>query len=339
MDQVSADRYQRQTVLPDFGIEGQERLARSKVLVVGAGGLGVPVLQYLTGMGVGTIGLIDADKVSLSNLHRQVLYTESDIGLSKVSVAVNRLRQLNSSTQFQSYDQMLTGNNASSLFSSYDLIVDCTDDIGTRYLINDTCVHLNLPFVYGALYRHEGQVSVFNFKGSPTYRDAFPDDTVLAENCNEIGVLGALPGIIGTYQAMETIKVLTGFGESLAGKLLIVDAARMEHNVFIVSHSSQKGKKNLPKLENHFITWNELLSIDESTCHFIDIRESKLFEQEHDDRFENIPLNMLAGFAPNKSTVVLVCQHGKSSKQAAAILKMSYSDLKIVQIEGGYNAL
>lgn len=337
MDQLSSERYIRQTVLPDFGEQKQAKLERSRVLVVGAGGLGTPVLQYLTGMGVGTLGIIDGDKISLSNLHRQVIYKESDIGLSKASVAAIHLNQLNSTVQINEFDQMLTSENAESIFAEFDVVVDCTDDIATRYLINDTCVKLNLPFVYGALYRHEGQVSVFNYQGSPTYRDAFPDDSVTVENCTEIGVLGALPGIIGTYQAIEVVKVLTGFGESLAGKLLIVDVARMEHNIFFLE--KRQGKSPAQKMDNSFLTWDELEAMDASDCHFIDIRNKAQFDEKHDARFENIPMHLLAGFEPAKPNVILVCQQGKTSKQAAAILNTTFNSLKIYQILGGYNVL
>jgi adenylyltransferase/sulfurtransferase len=340
MDQVNAERYQRQVVLPDFGQEGQDKLLRSKVLVIGAGGLGVPVLQYLTGMGVGTIGLVDGDVVSLSNLQRQVIYSESDIGLLKVDASVARLRQLNSSTTFNAYPEMLSEKNAIGIVAGYDVVVDCTDDIATRYLINDTCVELQLPFVYGALYRHEGQVSVFNYNGSPTYRDAFKDDTASVQNCNEIGVLGVLPGIIGTYQAMEVVKLLTGVGELLAGKLLVIDAARMEHHVFQVDHSRTPSRINKKKEPSgDYISWAEMEGTSESEFHFIDIRSNEVFQQSHDKRFENIPLESIAQFAPKKPFVILVCQQGKSSQQAANLLHASFPKLKIFQIKGGYNSL
>lgn len=337
MDKLTSERYQRQTVLPDFGEEKQAILSKSKVLIVGVGGLGTPVLQYLTGMGVGTIGVVDGDKVSLSNLQRQVIFKESDIGSSKVQAATNHLRHLNSLTQFVEFDEMLMKENAESIFLPFDLVVDCTDDIATRYLINDTCEKLKIPFVYGALYRHEGQVSVFNYKGGPTYRDAFPDDSVTVENCNEIGVLGALPGIVGTYQAMEAVKVLTGLGHCLSGRLLIIDVANTEHHIF----SFDKRKEPLKKLggDNSNLSWDDMKSIDSHNFHFIDIRDSIQFERHHDARFENIPLNMLAGFEPVKENVLIVCQQGKTSKQAAAILKSSFPSLKVFQVQGGYNAL
>jgi len=338
MDRVNAERYQRQTVLPDFGEAGQERLLTAKVCIVGAGGLGVPVLQYLTAMGVGTIGMVDDDVVSLSNLHRQVLYAPEDIGQSKVAVAKDKLEKQNPKVSFKVFNEMLSAENASVILSGFDVVVDCTDAIDVRYVINDACVSLGIPFVYGALYRHEGQVSVFNFKGSPTYHDAFPDDTASVENCNEIGVLGVLPGIIGMYQALETVKILTGFGESLVGKLLVIDAANMEHHVFQLSKKSNPPTK--PKVMKHdALTWQAVRQLDPSEYHFLDVREPIVFQSRHDPLFENVPMKNLTAFVPSKPCVVLVCQMGVTTVQAASLLHARHPSLQIFQVKGGYNAL
>ncbi|NND79826.1 MAG: HesA/MoeB/ThiF family protein, partial [Maribacter sp.] len=220
---MNLERYKRQTILKDFGPECQLKLAQSKVLVVGAGGLGIPVLTYLNAMGVGTLGIVDIDEVSISNLHRQVLYNENDIGQSKVTVAIKKLQKQNSDTNLIALKTFLIRDNALDIIKDYDLVVDASDNFPTRYLINDACVILKKPFVYGALHSFEGQVSVFNYLGGPTYRCLFPNMPSANElpDCNEHGVLGITPGIVGNLQALETVKVLTGIGEVLSGKLLL----------------------------------------------------------------------------------------------------------------------
>ncbi|CAG0909668.1 unnamed protein product, partial [Cyprideis torosa] len=205
---MSPERYSRQTILKDFGSEAQQKLLVAKVLVVGAGGLGVPVLTYLNAMGVGTLGIVDADTISLTNLHRQVLYDEVEIGDSKAKVASMKLKAQNPATELIIHDCFLTVENALSIVGEYDLIVDATDNFPARYLINDACTILKKPFVYGALHGFEGQVSVFNFHGGPTYRCLFPKMPSANEvpDCNEHGVLGVIPGIIGNLQALEAVK-------------------------------------------------------------------------------------------------------------------------------------
>ena len=218
----SYERYQRQILLKEFGIDAQQKLLQAKVLVIGAGGLGCPALQYLVAAGIGTIGIVDDDIVSLNNLHRQVLYTVNDIGLSKAEVAAEKLKALNDEINIISYNERLTNKNALALLMNMILLVDGTDNFSSRYMINDACVLLNKPLVYGAISKFEGQVAVFNIKDeiqirAINYRDLFPtppkDDEVL--NCAEAGVLGVLPGIIGTMQANETIKLITGIGKPL----------------------------------------------------------------------------------------------------------------------------
>ena len=216
-------RYLRQTSLKDFGEVGQAKLTEGRVLVVGLGGLGLPVLQYLNAMGVGTLGLMDQDVVELHNLQRQVLYTEKDLGKQKLDVAHEKLQEQNSSTILRTHDSFLTKENALTIIKDYDVIVDATDNFPTRYLINDACVILNKPFVYGALHGFEGHVSVFNYNNGPTYRCLYPNMPTSDEipDCNENGVLGVVPGIIGTLQALEAVKILTGVGEVLSGRLLL----------------------------------------------------------------------------------------------------------------------
>jgi sulfur-carrier protein adenylyltransferase/sulfurtransferase len=224
------ERYQRHLSLPQFGEAAQLKLKQASVLVVGAGGLGCPVLQYLTAAGVGKLGVMDFDVVDVSNLQRQILFTEADVGRPKAEVACERLRAMNSLIEIIAIPQRLTAANALELFSQFDVIVDGSDNFTTRYLVNDACVLAKKPLVYGAIYTFQGQVSVFNFKNGPTYRCLFPDppDPKDAPNCSEIGVIGVLPGLIGTLQASEVIKVLTGIGEPLSGSLLLLDVLTMK---------------------------------------------------------------------------------------------------------------
>ena len=212
---MNQERYTRQTILKGFGPEGQQKLAEAKVLVVGAGGLGVPVLTYLNAMGVGKIGIVDNDVVSITNLHRQVLYAQSDVGQSKVMAALVKLKAQNPATNLVVYNSFLDTKNALEIVAEYDVVVDTSDNFPTRYLVNDACVILKKPFIYGALHGYEGQVSVFNYQGGPTYRCLFPKMPMENEvpNCNEHGVLGIIPGIIGNLQALETVKVITGIRE------------------------------------------------------------------------------------------------------------------------------
>ena len=228
-------RYSRHLILPEFGEEGQLKLKQSSVLVVGAGGLGCPVLLYLAAAGVGKIGVVDFDVVDRSNLQRQVLFTEDDIGKYKSDTAIERLSRLNPGISFINHSTRLTSENALEIIDKYDLVADGSDNFPTRYLVNDACVILKKPNVHGSIFRFEGQVSVFNHllpDGSrgPQYRDIFPSPPppALVTSCAEGGVLGVLPGIIGSLQANEIIKVLTGIGEPLAGRLFIMDALNFE---------------------------------------------------------------------------------------------------------------
>lgn len=228
-------QYSRHLILPEFNIEGQRKLKNSSVLVVGAGGLGCPVLQYLTAAGVGHIGIVDFDVVDYSNLQRQVLYTVDDVGLPKAETAAKKLSRLNPHIRFTTFHQKLTSENALEIIRLFHLVCDGTDNFATRYLVNDACVILDKPNVHGAIFRFEGQVSVFNLKNAdgshgPQYRDLFPAPPPpgMVPSCAEGGVLGVLPGIIGTIQANEVIKVLTGIGEPLTGKLFFLDALTFE---------------------------------------------------------------------------------------------------------------
>lgn len=223
------ERYNRQIILPELGKEGQQRLQRAKVLIVGVGGLGSPIALYLTGVGVGTIGLVDDDIVSISNLQRQVLYSESEVGLSKAIQAKKRLEALNSDVQINAYPTRLTKDNAANIIHPYDIIVDGCDNFATRYLINDTCVQQGKVYVYGAIRAFDGQVSVFNYQGGPDYRHFFPDEAeMLSMPHPPKGVLGVTPGMVGCAEAAEVLKIIGGYGEVLSGKLWMIDLKTME---------------------------------------------------------------------------------------------------------------
>ena len=220
-------RYDRQMLLPQLGAKGQQALGSARVLVIGAGGLGCPVLQYLAAAGVGTIGIVDGDTVSLTNLHRQVLYDMSDIGQQKAGLASAKLQRMNPDITIISYSETLTNKNAWEILEIYDIVVDASDNFPTRYLVNDACVLLGKPVVYGAVSRFEGQVAVFNVQRSGAdrtinYRDLFPQAPVSGEiaNCAEAGVMGVLPGIIGTLQAGEVIRLITEFGQPQENRLI-----------------------------------------------------------------------------------------------------------------------
>ncbi|MEZ4585087.1 MAG: molybdopterin-synthase adenylyltransferase MoeB [Gemmatimonadales bacterium] len=223
-------RYSRHLVLPEVGLEGQRRLKQARVLVVGAGGLGSPVALYLAAAGVGTIGLVDFDAVDETNLQRQILHGTSTIGTPKLDSAEARLRDLNPHVKLERFDVRLSANNALAILRGFDLVIDGTDNFGTRYLVNDACVLLGIPNVYGSIYRFEGQVSLFATKDGPCYRCLFrqPPPPGAVPNCAEGGVLGVLPGLVGTIQAAEAIKHILRIGSSLTGQLLLVDALGLQ---------------------------------------------------------------------------------------------------------------
>lgn len=346
------NRYSRQIQLPSFGKEGQEKLRIAKVLVVGAGGLGVPVLQYLAGMGVGTLGIVDADTVSVSNLHRQVIYDMEDVGKLKVAACRKKLSQQNPEIELKTYPYFLTSKNALETLANYDVIVDATDNFAARYLINDACVILGKPFVYGALQYFEGQVSVFNYQGGPTYRCLFPTppDAGQIPDCNQAGVLGIVPGIIGSYQALETVKIVAGLGKVLSGELLILD---------LLGHHNYRMKlKTNP--ENHLIT-QLAISYDSPVCDtissispeelmawyetkqpffLIDVRESHEFAQGHLENAQSIPLSILES-APvddlRRQPVVVMCQMGSRSEKAIQLIQTKLPDATLLNLTGGIN--
>ena len=350
----AASRYTRQTSLPDFGPEGQARLQQSKVLIVGLGGLGIPVAQYLNAMGVGTLGLMDNDTIALHNLQRQVLYSENDIGKPKVSVAAQKLAAQNSATRITVYANYLNPENALETIKQYDLVVDATDNFGTRYLINDACVVVKKPFVYGALQGFEGQVSVFNYKDGPTYRCVFPDPPKAREipNCNENGILGVLPGIIGTLQALEAVKVLSGKGQVLSGELLLFDGNTQQSRK-IGLEVNPKNKQlatlqlnyEIPPCETEVpvVTIPEFLHLSaDQRLQLIDVRNPEEFASNAIRSAVNIPLTRLEDELTSIDftlPVCFICQSGVRSRSAVQIAQDFRPQAQVYSIEGGMTAL
>jgi len=238
-------RYAKQIMIPEIGPEGQQKLKKAKVLVVGAGGLGCPALQYLAAAGIGKIGLAEFDVVDESNLQRQILYSSKDVGKLKSIIAKNRLADLNPLIELEIYNLRCDTVNSLQVFTNYDVVVDATDNISSRYIINDACVILGKAMIHGSIYGYEGIISVFNYKGGPTYRCYNPVDKEDSKNPlpQDVGLFGVLPGIIGTYTANEVIKIITGTGEVLSGKILLINILNNTFKTFTV--------KNIP--ENHNI--------------------------------------------------------------------------------------
>jgi molybdopterin/thiamine biosynthesis adenylyltransferase/rhodanese-related sulfurtransferase len=358
----SYERYQRQMLLPGFGKAAQQKLWDAKVLVVGAGGLGCPILQYLAAAGVGTIGIIDYDNVTLDNLHRQILYAVNDIGSSKAERAGHILQQMNPDCRMVIYTEQLTNKNALLLLNQFDIIVDGTDNFSTRYMINDACVLLRKPLVYGAISQFEGQVSILNCwtnedRQAANYRDIFPDPPKENEvlNCAEGGVLGVLPGIIGTMMANETIKLITGIGEPLINQLVTYNA--LNNQLYKLKLPVRKEvHPAIPLTESDFLKmdydwlcssgtnsleidsdyFNEL--IEKGSVDILDVRE--LQELPEANHFSNIQIP-LAQLRENidlikADTVVTFCNTGKRSRQAAKMLSGMFGDKKkVYSLRGG----
>lgn len=356
----SYERYQRQIILNGFGEEGQRKLQQAKVLVVGAGGLGCPALQYLAAAGVGTIGIVDDDVVSLHNLHRQVLFASGDVGRPKTEVAAERLQRMNPEVKIYTHPVRLTNQNALDIFASYDLVLDGTDNFASRYIINDACVLLHKPLVYGAISQFEGQVAVFNLTGDEqavNYRDLFPQPpppgSVL--NCAEAGVLGVLPGIIGTLQATEVIKLITGMGKPLVNQLFTYNALTNESFVFdlaVKKETSALIPRSAADFQQTDYQWlcekpSAVEEIDAAAFDhlrqqgdtvIVDVREEG--EQPGVTEFQHrkIPLSVLNQQVPPivANTIVVFCQSGKRSRQAATILSASFGKAKkIYSLQGG----
>jgi adenylyltransferase/sulfurtransferase len=331
------NRYNRHIILSEVGVEGQKKLSSAKVLVVGAGGLGCPALQYLVAAGIGSIGIIDHDVVEESNLQRQVLFGSSSLGRNKALAAAERLSDLNPTISIRAYPFKLAAKNALELFKEYDLVVDGTDNFQIRYLINDAAVILNKPVVFGAIYKYEGQVSVFNYQNGPNYRCMFPVPPRAGSvaNCSEVGVLGVLPGIIGSMQANEVLKIILGFKGVLSGKILCYNCQSGETTFIKLPRNESEYLRILSEKDQFEWQHRETtetcdiseISLDEALqlqdIQFIDVREPDELPRITLDNCYQIPLKYLEERLSEidfKKRTVVFCQSGKRSKTAAAVL-------------------
>jgi adenylyltransferase/sulfurtransferase len=357
-------RYDRHIIIPDFGFEAQKKLKTAKVLVIGSGGLGSPALLYLAAAGVGTIGIIDFDVVDDSNLQRQVLFGVDEIGKPKVEAAKKRLESLNPYINIKVYNQQLTSQNALDIIKDYDVVADGTDNFPTRYLVNDACVLLGKPNVYASIFQFEGQVSVFNYinKGGelgPNYRDLYPTPPPpgLVPSCAEGGVLGVLPGIIGSLQALEVIKVITGIGETLSGRFFIFDALNFETRTFkikrnpanplngenptikqLIDYEQFCGVKAVEKPIKE-ITAKELydLQVRGEDIQIIDVREPHEYEIANISG-ELIPLATVAANAhkiDRNKKVIVHCKMGGRSAKAIHELEEKFGFTNLYNLKGG----
>ncbi len=360
------NRYDRQIRLKEFGQTAQDNLNRAKVLVIGAGGLGCPALQYLASAGVGTIGIVDFDHVELSNLQRQILFNMDDIGKPKAETAATKIKAMNPEIQVHVYSFKITNQNALDIIVEYDIVIDGSDDFTTRYLVNDACVLLNKPLVYGAVLRFQGQIGVFNVANLSTgtksnYRDLFPVPPASQSHisCNDLGVLGVVPGIIGTMQAAEAIKILTNIGNPLSNKILTYDVLKNEFYEFQITenngHSHLMPKDRIefqaynyewfcsthePSLEINSTEFNQMRLNEVLTI--LDVRE--MYEQPVELEFPviRIPLSRWEEdlhMISMKHTIVVVCQSGVRSLAAVKKLKVLFSDQNIYSLQGGIHAL
>lgn len=352
-------RYIRQMILPGFGLAAQHKLAKAKVLIVGMGALGCPAVTYLVGAGVGEIGMVDPDTISESNLHRQFLYGQADIGKSKVAVAAGAMRLQNPGIQIITYPMALERQNALDLMDGYDLVIDATDNFQAKYLINDAAAILKIPLIYGAVTRYQGQVSVFHFPNlegvSYSYRDLFPiepSDTN-AGSCESLGVIGVLPGIIGCLQAAEAIKIITGIGKTLAGRLYTHDF--LETSNYEISILKNEAVQPLTReaflfTENHSIDNWEEIDVDEISVEaFLELKnKDQVFVLDVREREEyppidfsdkQIPMSELIqqiDRLPNKE-ICVICHQGIRSVYAAQLIQAK-KGLKTYSLKGGITA-
>lgn len=359
-------RYQRQLLLPEIGMQGQQKLKQARVLVIGAGGLGCPVLLYLAAAGIGKIGIVDFDVVDESNLQRQILYDVSDIGQPKTTSAKAKILKQNPNVDITICNVRLTTENALDIFYNYDIIIDGTDNFATRYLVNDACFLLKKILISGSIFRFEGQVAVFNFtkENTPTYRCLFPSppNQEQAPSCAEAGVIAVLPGIIGTLMANETIKLIVDIGKVLAGKLLVLNILNMDFHT--LEFERNLGAINaIPKTEIDFkkmdyeyfcgsqtknifineITFDQLFDLmqTDKNIQIIDVREKHEQPEIAASNVLKIPIKEIEKhvdeISKNKK-VIVVCQSGIRSKQAIELLQNNYGFENLFNLTGGVTA-
>lgn len=362
--QAEYARYNRHIIIPEFGLEGQKKLKAAKVLVVGSGGLGSPVLLYLAAAGVGTIGIIDFDVVDDSNLQRQVLFGIEAIGKPKVDAAKQRLESLNPHINIITYNTQLTSENALDIIKDYDVVADGTDNFPTRYLVNDACVLLGKPNVYASIFQFEGQVSVFNYvnaKGErgPNYRDLYPTPPPpgMVPNCAEGGVLGVLPGIIGTLQSNEVIKVITGIGDTLSGRFFVFDALTFESRTFNIRRNENNPVNGKNPSITKLIDYEQFcgmkaversikeITVDEfnewksngEDIQVIDVREPSEYEEVNIGG-NLIPLATVSDNAAKidrNKKVVVHCRLGGRSAKAIRELEEKFGFTNLYNLKGG----
>ncbi len=347
LDPSERIRYACQIALPGFGEAAQQRLKAGRVLVVGAGGLGCPAAQYLVAAGVGQVTIADFDTVSAGNLHRQILYTPDDVGQSKARIAAERLGRQNPHVVVEAFLEKISPENVLALFAQFDLVVDCTDNFETRYLINDAAVLGGKPVVYGAIYQYEGQVALWNAPNadgsrSPHYRDLFPEvDAAQVPNCAEGGIIPALAGIIGCIQANEAIKHLAGGPDSLAGRLLVFDAATMESRLFKIGSVSRTPITALPHTEAvRCVTTAELAAAQPDAYTLVDVRNAEERARFHFGGL-HIPLAELGqrwAEIPAQLPVLFYCASGRRSAAAVKLWQQHRPEMAY-SLEGGAHPL
>lgn len=361
-------RYSRHLLIPEVGLTGQKKLKASRVLIVGTGGLGSPLAMYLAAAGVGHIGLVDYDVVDFSNLQRQVIHGTATLGKLKVDSARERLLDINPEIDVKAFNELFASDNAFSIADGYDLIIDGTDNFPTRYLVNDVCVMLGIPNVYGSIYRFDGQVSVFNYEGGPCYRCLFPEPPPpgLVPSCAEGGVLGVLPGTVGTMQATEAIKILLGIGSTLSGKLLMYNALDMSFDtVKLRKNPKCKVCSEHPEITELIdyedfcgmpandhdagsagadwdITATELSHwiSEDREFRLVDVREPHELQIAQIEGAELIPLGDLAARLSELDTaqeIVLMCKGGTRSTRALELM-LGAGFRKLKNLKGGINA-
>ncbi len=345
-------RYSRQILLPEFGEQGQERLNAARLLLVGAGGLGSPAALYLAAMGIGTIGIIDDDRVAISNLQRQILFGERDAGSPKAPLAAERLRGINSATTVPTFAERLTRDNALRIMQEFDLVLDGSDNFATRYLVNDACLVLGVPLISASILRFEGQLAVLCSQGGACYRCLFPEppDPMLAPSCAEAGVIGALAGVMGTMMAMEAVKIIAGIGQPLVNQLLIYDALEGTFRTVRVERDPNCASCSVPRENRRLadsyeieacmtdaleMTWQEF---EKRGIPLIDIREEWEFSQLPSNG-TLIPLSSLMARLEElpEGTFGIVCASGSRSLMAASVLRSK--GITGISIRGGLNAL
>lgn len=340
-------RYQRQMILPQIGEHGQKKLCEAKVIVIGAGGLGSPVLMYLSAAGIGNIGVIDYDKVDLSNLHRQILYNTTDIGKSKIDITTQRLKSINPEINIIPYNERLSKSNILEIINDYDIVVDGSDNFPTRFLVNDAVVMLNKPHVFGAVYQFMGQASVFNYKNGPTYRCVFPKQPKTDEipSCSTGGVIGSLPGLIGSIQATETVKIILDIGETLSGRFFQIDG--LDFKIEIIEVKPDDNQKKIKSLGDYEISCQSRVKNitprqlhKERTNGKIKIYEVRTQQQYNDfnisgERIEAEDLFLNTSSFSSYEKVIIVCQRGVQSLSIVEQLVQKEDFNNLYNLEGG----